>query len=135
MNVDSIPLDGASPDSYRRIREVLERALNETLTRVAASEGLDRLLQQLLIERRTEPVAAPARGPAYRLPLSAREHEVLRRIAAGDSNKEIARTFGLSLHTVKRHVANILTKLGVTSRIQAASWLHNHHRCDAHVVP
>ncbi len=54
--------------------------------------------------------------------LSARELEVLRLIAAGDSNKLIARAFDLSPHTVKRHVANILDKLGVQSRGQAAAW-------------
>jgi LuxR family maltose regulon positive regulatory protein len=54
--------------------------------------------------------------------LTARELEVLARIAAGDSNKLIARAFDLSLHTVKRHVANILDKLGRESRGQAAAW-------------
>jgi LuxR family maltose regulon positive regulatory protein len=54
--------------------------------------------------------------------LSPRELDVLRRIAAGDSNKLIARTFDLSPHTVKRHVANILGKLGVDTRGQAAAW-------------
>jgi ATP/maltotriose-dependent transcriptional regulator MalT len=54
--------------------------------------------------------------------LSARELEVLARIAAGDSNKLIARAFDLSLHTVKRHVANILGKLAVDTRGQAAAW-------------
>ncbi len=52
--------------------------------------------------------------------LSARERDVLARIAAGDSNKLIARAFDLSPHTVKRHVANILDKLGVQTRLQAA---------------
>ena len=59
--------------------------------------------------------------------LSSREHEVLRRIVAGDSNKMIARTLGLSPHTVKRHVANILDKLGARSRAQAAAWLLARH--------
>ncbi len=54
--------------------------------------------------------------------LSLREEEVLARIAAGDSNKLIARAFDLSPHTVKRHVANILDKLGAASRGQAAAW-------------
>jgi LuxR family maltose regulon positive regulatory protein len=54
--------------------------------------------------------------------LSSREHEVLQRIAAGDSNKLIARAFELSPHTVKRHVANILDKLALQSRGQAAAW-------------
>lgn len=53
--------------------------------------------------------------------LSERETEVLARIAAGDSNKLIARAFDLSPHTVKRHVANILGKLGVDTRGQAAA--------------
>ena len=53
--------------------------------------------------------------------LSEREREVLARIAAGDSNKLIARVLDLSPHTVKRHVANILTKLDCTTRGQAAA--------------
>jgi len=55
-------------------------------------------------------------------PLSGRELEVLERIAAGDSNKVIARVLDLSPHTVKRHVANILDKLALSSRGQAAAW-------------
>jgi len=60
--------------------------------------------------------------------LSARELEVLERIAAGESNKIIARALDLSLHTVKRHVANILAKLGVETRGQAAAWLRRGDR-------
>jgi LuxR family maltose regulon positive regulatory protein len=55
-------------------------------------------------------------------PLSTREREVLQRMAAGDSNKLIARTLDISPHTVKRHVANILDKLALSSRGQAAAW-------------
>jgi LuxR family maltose regulon positive regulatory protein len=58
--------------------------------------------------------------------LSERELEVLQRIAAGDSNKLIARAFDLSPHTVKRHVANVLDKLGLSSRGQAAAWYREH---------
>ena len=56
--------------------------------------------------------------------LSSRELEVLERIAAGDSNKLIARALALSPHTVKRHVANVLDKLALESRGQAAAWYH-----------
>lgn len=67
---------------------------------------------------------AAARGPrpGGDCPLSVRELEVLARIAAGESNKTIARALALSPHTVKRHVANILDKLGLFSRGQAADW-------------
>jgi DNA-binding CsgD family transcriptional regulator len=70
------------------------------------------------------PVAGSA--PAAAL-LSQREREVLQRIAAGDSNKMIARGLSLSPHTVKRHVANILDKLGARTRSQAAAWLQRSH--------
>ena len=48
---------------------------------------------------------------------------MLRLIAAGDSNKMIARSLEVSPPTVKRHVANILDKLGASARSQAAAWL------------
>jgi LuxR family maltose regulon positive regulatory protein len=70
------------------------------------------------------PVAPQAAGATA---LSQREREVLQRIAAGDSNKMIARALSLSPHTVKRHVANILDKLGARSRSQAAAWLQRAH--------
>ena len=56
--------------------------------------------------------------------LTARELEVVALIARGASNKVIARELDLSPHTVKRHVANTLAKLGVTSRGQAGAWYH-----------
>ena len=68
-------------------------------------------------------VTAPAAASADAALLSSREREVLERIAAGDSNKLIARVLDISPHTVKRHVANILDKLALQSRGQAAAWL------------
>ena len=52
--------------------------------------------------------------------LSAREREVLRLIARGMENAEIADELGISPRTAKNHVSNILAKLGLPSRIQAA---------------
>ncbi len=52
--------------------------------------------------------------------LTERETEVLRLLAQGQSNKEIARTLVIGEKTVKTHVSNILAKLGVPSRTQAA---------------
>ncbi|MBL8347076.1 MAG: hypothetical protein JNN03_16675, partial [Rubrivivax sp.] len=57
-------------------------------------------------------------------PLTSREAEVLALVARGQSNKLIARELGLSPHTVKRHVANLLDKLVLASRSQAAAWYH-----------
>lgn len=68
--------------------------------------------------------AAMVKAPS--MPLSEREVEVLRHIAAGHSNKLIARALDLSPHTVKRHVANILDKLALASRGQAAAWYRDH---------
>jgi DNA-binding CsgD family transcriptional regulator len=54
-------------------------------------------------------------------PLSLRETEVLRLVAAGLTNREIASSLVLSEHTVHRHVANVLRKLGQSSRAAAAA--------------
>lgn len=54
--------------------------------------------------------------------LTDREREVLGHIAAGRSNREIARSLHLSEKTVKTHVSNILMKLDVADRTQAALW-------------
>ena len=53
------------------------------------------------------------------LGLSPREIDVLDRLAAGESNKEIARRLGISPNTVKTHVARVYEKLAVERRIQA----------------
>ena len=54
-------------------------------------------------------------------PLSLRELEVLRLVAAGASNPEIARQLVVTVNTVKKHVTNIFGKLGATSRTQAVA--------------
>lgn len=61
----------------------------------------------------------PPRPPVAN-PLSQREHEVLRQLANGRSNKEIAQVLDLAEGTVKNHMTNILDKLGVLDRTQAA---------------
>ena len=64
--------------------------------------------------------ALMAPDPAQTSPLTAREREVLAEIAHGRSNREIARSLSLSEKTVKTHVSNVLMKLGVADRTQAA---------------
>ena len=58
--------------------------------------------------------------------LTKREKEVLRQIAKGQSNKMIARKLGITEGTVKAHVKNLLHKLGLRSRVEAAVWVLEH---------
>lgn len=71
-------------------------------------------------ERHLEPQGRSKSRPADLGVLSAREREVLGLVAEGTSNPQIAVQLGLSEHTVKRHVANILLKLDLPSRAAAA---------------
>jgi DNA-binding CsgD family transcriptional regulator len=72
---------------------------------------------------------APSRcavRPGFANPLTARELHVLRLIATGRTNKQIAQTLRLSDRTIDRHVTNILTKLGVPSRTAATTYAYHH---------
>ena len=97
------------------------RGLLDADDRAALQAWLSRLA---IADASADAVDTPATGADAGL-LSPREWEVLERIASGESNKLIARALDLSPHTVKRHVANILDKLALESRGQAAAW-HRH---------
>ena len=62
--------------------------------------------------------AAPAAGDKARL--SPREIEVLRHLAGGKNNREIARELFISRQTIKKHVSSILAKIHADNRVQAA---------------
>jgi DNA-binding NarL/FixJ family response regulator len=66
------------------------------------------------------PVKAATPRPAGGL--SPREVEVLRLLASGESNDGIARSLGLSVHTVERHVANIYRKIDARGRADATAY-------------
>ena len=70
---------------------------------------------------------SPSPSPS---PLSPREEEVLREIAQGASNKEIARRLDIAETTVKIHVQHILRKLGLSSRVQAAVYASDRVRSE-----
>jgi len=59
--------------------------------------------------------------------LTERQVEILRLIALGRSNAQIAEELVLSAHTVKHHVTNILNKIGSDNRAGAASFAQRHH--------
>jgi NarL family two-component system response regulator LiaR len=69
------------------------------------------------------PNIVPGRPPDR---LSVREVEVLRLLAAGKSNREIAAALVLSPNTVYRHVSSIFDKTGATNRTEAALYAHRH---------
>ncbi|OII33827.1 DNA-binding response regulator [Curtobacterium sp. MMLR14_010] len=93
---------------------------------VAAGNGtLDhqltkRVLREFVDRRQLQPVTG-ARADDL---LTAREHDVLLLLAQGLSNEDIAAELVVELSTVKSHVARILPKLGVRSRLQAVVWAY-----------
>jgi non-specific serine/threonine protein kinase len=71
-------------------------------------------------------LAADPPDPAARHGLTPRELEVLRLVAEGHSNREIADALFISVPTVKRHLTNVLGKLGLPSRSAATAFSHTH---------
>jgi len=89
-------------------------------------------MRALRAEREAEGAAAllraldPADAGGAATALTRREFEVLRLVAQGLSNPAIAERLVLSEHTVHRHLANILSKLGLPSRAAASAWGARH---------
>lgn len=74
------------------------------------------------LRRVTGALATPRLTADVEVPLTQRESEVLRQLAFGLTNKEIALALHISYETVKEHVQHILRKIGVSDRTQAAVW-------------
>jgi DNA-binding NarL/FixJ family response regulator len=124
------------PFEAARTRLLLAQALRESNPEVAEAEARSALVAfenlgaegdagaaaALLreIQTKTRKQTNEASG------LSRREAEVLRLVAHGMSNKDIADRLALSKHTVHRHVSSILTKLGLPSRAAAAAYAARH---------
>ena len=94
-----------------QLREAMQGSL-------VISQTLTRVLAQAL---RTPPSAS-------QLDLTDRERQVLKMIAGGHSNKMIGNKLGITEGTVKVHVKNLLHKLGLRSRVEAAVWAMEHMR-------
>ena len=108
-------LKDADPDAIvAAVRSVAagHGTLDTSLTR--------RVLREVVIRRRTQPVTA-ARASEV---LTTRELDILLHLAEGMSNEEIAQALVLEVSTVKSHLARMMPKLGVKSRLQAAVWAY-----------
>lgn len=92
--------------------------LDQSLTR--------RILREFVDRRRLQPVT---RGRADEV-LTERERDVLLLLAEGMSNEEIAANLVVEVSTVKSHLARMLPKLGVRSRLQAVVWAYQNHIVD-----
>lgn len=104
------------------LKEADPSEVAEAIVKVHRGEPI---LHPSVAERLMREVAA-GRPRAHRTELTARELGVLRLIAAGRSNREIARELGVAEKTVKTHVSNVLAKLGVADRTQAALYAVEH---------
>ena len=96
------------------LQRAIERAANGES--VLAESMAAKLVAQLQKQREPRPAAPPSELDK----LTPREREILACLARGESNKLIARVLDLAESTVKIHVQNILKKLGLSSRVQAA---------------
>jgi ATP/maltotriose-dependent transcriptional regulator MalT len=118
-------LDVDAPYEVARTRELIARAC-EALGDDEAS-GLELEAARELYERLgATPDLARISPQGGRQGLSERELEVLRLVAAGKSNREIASALVISEHTVARHLQNIYAKVGVSSRAAATAFAFEH---------
>jgi non-specific serine/threonine protein kinase len=115
----------ADRESHERTVAAARAELSEAAFAAAWAAGQALPLEAAIADALGTPAADAARpepGPPDGLPLTAREREVLRLVAAGHTNRAIAEELFLSPATVKRHVTNILAKLGLPSRAAAISF-------------
>lgn len=110
-------LRAVSLDQAPMSRELATRILHEFLPSGAGTAGAP--------PARTK--AQPqGRSPSLTTPLTEREKEILERVAHGESNREVAQTLGISEHTVKNHLKNILQKLHLDNRVQLTRYAYEH---------
>jgi DNA-binding NarL/FixJ family response regulator len=118
-------------------KDATRAEIGRAIQAAAAGQAvLDPGVQRRLLSAAARPAQAPAtaqnaRGAGATLPggeddLTPREAEVLRLIAAGQSNREIARTLFVSEATVKTHVNRIFAKTGSRDRVQAMRYAYTH---------
>ena len=121
----ALALQGRSLIASQRSRgESLLRQAAEVFDACGARWRVDQCLR--LLEVAGQPLKAESGIAGLPGGLTEREAEVLRLVAAGKTNKQIAEDLFLSAKTVGRHLSNIFAKLGVSSRAAATSFAHRH---------
>jgi NarL family two-component system response regulator LiaR len=118
-------------DEPRVIDEALRRGAEAYVLKQVEPRDLAATIRQAMestvFHRAVEP---PEELPGPAADLSAKELTILRGVAAGSSNKELARTLWVSEQTVKFHLTNVYRKLGVANRTEAARYAHAHRLID-----
>ncbi len=100
---------------------------DDLLTALRAVAGGETLLAPQDLVRSLRGISASAAGSSDLIePLTDREQEVLRLLATGIPNRDIASVLFIAESTVKTHVEHIIGKLGVSDRVQAAVWAARH---------
>ncbi|UUU28223.1 helix-turn-helix transcriptional regulator [Streptomyces sp. DSM 40750] len=124
---EALLADGADDEARDRATELLRLAAavaDHLGARPLADEvALLARRARLTLRRAPEPALTPA-DPVAALGLTGREHDVLRLVAAGRTNRQIAEELFISPKTASVHVSNILAKLGVSGRGEAAAVAH-----------
>jgi DNA-binding CsgD family transcriptional regulator len=120
-----------APYEAARVRELIGlacREMGDEDSAVLDLEAAAGVFAQLGAAPDLERARSPGRSPAGfgRHGLTRRELEVLRLVAAGNTNKAVAAELVVSERTVHRHLTNIYAKLGVASRTQAARFAYEH---------
>jgi DNA-binding NarL/FixJ family response regulator len=95
---------------------------DELLTAIRAAAAGESIWTRDGLRRLTGALGAPRLAADFEVGLTQREGEVLRQMAGGLTNKEIAKMLGIGHETVKEHVQHVFRKIGVTDRTQAALW-------------
>jgi DNA-binding NarL/FixJ family response regulator len=103
-----------------------DRLLHGIRTVAVGAALLDPEVTRQLVGKYAARIRPAEDGPAQDIPLTPRELEVLRLIADGLSNSEIAAALMISRETVKTFVSRILTKLGLRDRVQAVVYAYRH---------
>jgi DNA-binding NarL/FixJ family response regulator len=105
------------------LKTISRSDLIAAVTAAAGGENATRLGE---LRRIAGQMSRREKGNVTGIPLTPRETQVLRLLAMGLSNQEIADALEISVETVKEHVQNLLRKLGVGDRTQAAVWALRH---------